>query len=231
MISSRNLGRFALLTPVLVLVSVFGLSGPAGALSLPAATATTFGSNLPAPNTTFGCNVEPTAAGFLPTGAAQCVWSEVSTGTTSAVGSDLIPAGNGTVTTARVHVGATTGPMRFAMIRALVNIDNLNVSCCVVLLESKQFTPAPNKVTGEKVSFPIVDNNSVVDQNLEIVDILALVVRNATTPLPLTNKTSRAINLQPADDALYGPIHLGTAQLFAGLLGYQLDIQGSFAPS
>ena len=184
------------------------------------------------PNVGFGCGLYPTAAGNYATHASQCIWTQVSSGyTNSSVGSDLIPAGNGTVTTASVHIGATTGPMRFVMVRGFYNVDNGNSSCCVVLLQSKTFTPARNAVTSEKVNFPIVANNSIVDGDLEVFDLLGLLVMSASTPIPLANQTSRPINTQPADYELFGAIHAGNAQLFYDSLGYQLEIRGSFVKS
>jgi len=207
----------------------------AGLASVPApagaASAVTFGSNLAAaPNAKFGCAVEPTSTGgFVKTGASQCIWSQVSNGTAT-TGFDVIPLGTGTLTKASVRVGPTTGKMQFVMIRALVNTQNLNVSCCVVLLTSPTFTPTPNAVTTRTVNFPIVKNGQV-NNHIEVADILALRVLSANTPIPLTSETSKLINLQPADVAFFGPFTKGVAEGFSGPRGYQLDIRGTYVPS
>lgn len=229
MTATVHAGRLFLVATSMVLAVATGLGAPAGAVVVPGPASTTFGSNLAAPDVSFGCDVEPTIGGLIPSGASQCTWTELASGTSSAVGSDLIPQGSGTVTVARVRVGPTTGPMRFVMIRDLVNVNNLNESCCVVLLESKTFTPERNAVTTETVNFPIVDNGSV-HQDIEIVDVLGLLVHSARTPVPLTNETSRPLNLQPADAALFGPPDPGVAQLFFDPDGYQLQIQGRYQP-
>ena len=196
-----------------------------------ATTPTTFGSKLlAAPNLTFGCDEAPTVNGLVPTGASQCIWSQVTSGSSSVVGSDDIPGGNGTVTSARVRVGAVTGSMSFVMFRALINVDNFNESCCVVLLQSKPFVPTKNAVTNETVNFPIVGNHEIIDGNLAVVDILGLSIHSAKVPVPLINKTTLPINTQPADEALFGTVHPGVAQQFFDPLGFQLNIQGSFVP-
>ncbi len=226
----RGRRRAATLTAAaLVAVAAAGLVGvssPAGATS-----ATTFGSNLAAaPNVKFGCGQLPTVTGgFINTGATQCIWSQVSNGTTP-TGFDIIPLGTGVLTKAAVRVGSVTGKMQFVMIRALVNTENLNTSCCVVLLTSPTFTPAPNAVTTQVVNFPIV-KNGVVNNHIEVADILALRVLSANTPIPLTNETSKPINLQPADVALFGPFTKGVSELFSDPRGYQLDIRGTYVPS
>jgi hypothetical protein len=215
---------------VVLFVGLAGLAGPAGATS-----STKFGSKLAAPDVSFGCSVYPTTDGFFATHASRCIWTETTSGTSSPVGSDLIPAGTGTLTKASVRVGHSTGPMRFVMVRALVPVDDpVESSCCVVLLQSKKFTPKRNTTTTETVDFPIKKNNSVSnpsgDDPIEIADILGLQILSSSTTIPLTAKTNRALNKQPADYEWFGSFTPGTAELFDDSLGYQLDIRGTYVP-
>ena len=228
-------GRRVLVAALLAATTVVGLGGAAGAATLagtPSHATVTFGSNLVKPNVGFGCGLYPTSAGNYATHASQCIWIQLSSGyTNSTVGSDSIPPGSGTLTTASVRIGATTGPMRFVMVRGFYNVDNGNSSCCVVLLQSKTFTPARNAVTTEKVNFPIVSNNSIVDGDLEVFDVLGLLVMSASTPIPSSTRPAGRSTPNPPTTSCSERSTPASAQLFYDSLGYQLEIRGSFVKS
>lgn len=96
----------------------------------------------------------------------------------------------GTVTTARVRVGAVTGRMRFVRLRNLFNHQpgtNGNPQCCGIQEYGAVFVPAANAVTEVALNFrmtwepipPANDFTTVIAQ-----DRIGLEVLDANTPIP-----------------------------------------------
>ena len=96
----------------------------------------------------------------------------------------------GTVTTASIRVGATTGRMRFVRLRNLYQNKagtNGNRQCCAVMEYGTVFTPTPNSVTTVPLNFrmtwetppPATDFTTVIGQ-----DRVGLEVLDAGTPIP-----------------------------------------------
>ena len=99
-------------------------------------------------------------------------------------------ASPGTVTTARIRVGATSGRMRFVRLRNLwQNVPNSNDGsrCCAIMEYGAIFTPTPNAVTTVPLNFrmtwearpPANDFNTIIAQ-----DRIGLEVLDSNTPIP-----------------------------------------------
>ncbi len=96
----------------------------------------------------------------------------------------------GTVTTARVRVGSTSGPMRFVRLRNFFNNQpgtNGNPQCCAIQEYGAVFVPTPNSVTQVALNFrmawepppPANDFTTIIVQ-----DRIGLEVLDANTPIP-----------------------------------------------
>lgn len=96
----------------------------------------------------------------------------------------------GTVTSASIRVGATTGRMRFVRLRNLYQNQagtNGNRQCCAVMEYGAVFTPAPDSVTTVPLNFrmtweappPATDFTTVIGQ-----DRIGLEVLDPGTPIP-----------------------------------------------
>lgn len=98
--------------------------------------------------------------------------------------------GPGTVTTARVRVGAVTGRMRFVRLRNFFNNQpgtNGNPQCCAIQEYGPVFVPTANAVTQVTLNFrmtwepppPANDFTTIIAQ-----DRIGLEVLDANTPIP-----------------------------------------------
>lgn len=96
----------------------------------------------------------------------------------------------GTVTSASIRVGATTGRMRFVRLRNLYQNQagtTGNRQCCAVMEYGSVFTPTPNSVTTVTLNFrmtwepppPATDFTTVIGQ-----DRIGLEVLDPGTPIP-----------------------------------------------
>ena len=128
--------------------------------------------------------------------ATSCIWSHVPTpAETAAAGGrniSLEPPGTGTVTEVRVGVGASTGPMRVVVMRALyentLTPGRPNDACCIPVAQSQVFTPRANTITAVPVSLPVREDPTPPPEDITTIadfDTLGLAVLAPGVPVPL----------------------------------------------
>ncbi len=182
----RRLGA----TPVARVSGWLPMAVTAAVLALPAnAQVTTFGADLSQPdNVTFDCSVWPVpGVGLVPTGAQSCTWSsDVIPQNLSQ--SLIVPAGNGTVTQARVKVGVTTGPMQVVVLQALrepgAAPGTNTVGCCQQVSQGDVFTPPANAITTVPLQLPVRNDVTPDANGIYAFDILGLSILAAGVPIP-----------------------------------------------
>jgi hypothetical protein len=86
-----------------------------------------------------------------------CMWTSVVVGSAA---ESLTAPGTGTVTTVRVKMGATTGPMQINVVRFLFrqtgNPGSPELACCFLEAYGPEFTPAANAITSVPTNLPVV---------------------------------------------------------------------------
>ena len=156
-----------------------------------AAQAVTFGANLDAfaannfANST--CASAPPDRILGPFGSQSCMWSYIDTSPNS-----LVAPASGTVTTVRVKVGATTGPMRVNVVRFLFQQtgDVAHPISAGPFLEAygPQFTPDANATTTVPASLAMQEDSTPAPtdtKTIQVIDALALEVLAPNVPIPL----------------------------------------------
>lgn len=124
----------------------------------------------------------------VPTYVDSCTWYS----TVSAAENHIVPEGIGVITRARVRVGATTGPMQFAIGRGQLDRNKEpgnQLLCCVWRAAGPEFIPAPNSVTEVALNEP-VQNVRDFQSNQDLFDNLALSVLQAGVPIPASPAVS-----------------------------------------
>ena len=176
----------------------------------PSAGAATFGTPLGSapfnvvPNNPYDCSRYQTLIGpapvYSPAGppalATSCIWADVPTpAETAAAGGtniSLEPPATGTVTRIRVGVGATTGPMKVVVMRALysntITPGRPNDACCFPVARSQIFTPQANSITTVNVSLPVREDATPPPEDITTIadfDTLGLAVLEPRVPVPM----------------------------------------------
>jgi hypothetical protein len=181
-----------------------------------AARSVTFGASLKqAPNVSFDCSVIPCAYG-TPTIEGR------STG-------GLDAPGTGTISQVKLRVGASTGRMQIVILRTLIDPNNFNSQCCIMVARSSIFTPVRNGITTEKVKLPV--KVGALSTNLDALDEVGLQILEDHVAIPVINETSLPIQDQPVVDYNEPAFtKLGASQLAADPAGYLLDMQAVWSP-
>ncbi len=185
---------------VLAALSILAASAGAATFGVPLGTAPF---NV-APNYPYDCSVVvlpfvgPTTlanpSGTAPAGS--CIWIHVpSPGETAAAGGrniSLEPPGTGTVTRISVGVGATSGPMRAVVMRALysntLTPGHPNDACCTPVAYGPVFTPRPNAITTINVNLPVREDPTPPPEDITTIadfDTVGLAVLAPGVPVPL----------------------------------------------
>jgi len=96
------------------------------------------------------------------------------------------------VTQVRVGVGASTGPMRVVVMRALyentVTPGRPNDACCIPVAQSQVFTPRANAITAVPVSLPVWEDPTPPPEDITTIadfDTLGLAVLAPGVRVPL----------------------------------------------
>lgn len=181
-------------------------AGDAGAATV------TFGSDLNQPaNAPLSCQqgvLNQFLGQFLigPFGGS-CMWSSVVPG--SAAESLTAPA-SGTVTTVRVKMGPTTGPMQIDVVRFLFrqtgNPATPELACCFVEAYGPVFTPTANAVTTVQTNLPVKVEPTPPPNDTTTVaatDQLALASLDPTVQVPLYATNNGANDLSVLSYAWY----------------------------
>jgi hypothetical protein len=163
-----------------VLIAVVLTALPAAAR----AQVVTFGGDLSLPdNVTFDCSLMPSGRGFVATGVGSCTWSSFAVPQNRAQGL-VVPSGNGTVTQARIKVGATTGPMQVVVLEAQRRVSNNTVGCCQQVGQSEVFTPQANTITTVPLELPVRDDQTPDQNGIVAFDMLGISILEASVPIP-----------------------------------------------
>ena len=99
------------------------------------------------------------------------------------------PAGEGVVTSFRVKVGATTGPMQIAEEEALrkdnpADPGHPTYACCSLVALSPVFTPAANSITTVPVNFKTKQSLTPEESGYYVDDHFSLSVLDKNVPIP-----------------------------------------------
>ena len=151
----------------------------------------TFGANLdalPANNlATSTCAAQPPGGILNPVGSQSCMWSYIDTSPNT-----LTAPRSGTVTTVRVKVGATTGPMRVNVVRFLFQQtgDPAHPLSAGPFLEAygPRFTPTATTTTTVPTSLVMQEDASPAPadtKTIQVIDALALEGLAPNVPIPL----------------------------------------------
>ena len=95
--------------------------------------------------------------------------------------------GNGTVVSANIRVGNTTGPMRFVRMRILFTNgqSGYDRACCSAEQYGAVFTPTANAVTTVPLNFTMIrEPTPATDTKLAAADLIGLEVLAANVPIP-----------------------------------------------
>ena len=97
------------------------------------------------------------------------------------------PTEDGTVESANIRIGQTTGPMRFVRARILYS-EGTGQVCCSVEQYGPGFTPPANAITTVNLGFPMTEDHVPVPGDPRIIanDLIALEVLASNVPLPGT---------------------------------------------
>ena len=163
--------------------SILGAGSAAGAV--------TFGANLNrAPDVTTTCQ-DFFYFGDKSTCSAESV--NLTTGESA-----FPPLGEGIVSTVRVRVGPTTGPMQIVVEEALRK-DNPNdpghptYACCKAIAASAVFTPAANAITAIPVNFRVKQSPAPEESGYYVDDHLSLSVLAPNVPIPAGTDQNAAV--------------------------------------
>lgn len=120
--------------------------------------------------------------GFPPSDFASC--TIISQNFTTGEGTTP-PAGRGTITSVRIKVGPTTGPMRLTIMRAFRNaFDNSDYRCCTAVRTTGTFTPTRNATTRITTNLPVTQSRVPNSSGFYVDDKLALTMLTGNTPIP-----------------------------------------------
>lgn len=167
----------------LYMFSAAGLGSACGGSNLAPPTTLGPASNLLVPTNTSTCadgypvQINPSfPQPFTAPGAPSC---------TLVAFSDAQPPARGSVVSATIGIGPTTGPMRFVRLRILndTSIGGIGPACCSAEQFGPVFTPQANGVTTVPLDFPIMND---VDITTKIIfnDWVGLEILAPDVPLP-----------------------------------------------
>jgi hypothetical protein len=110
------------------------------------------------------------------------------------------PAGEGIVTSFRVKVGPTTGPMQIAEEEALrkdnpADPGHPTYACCKLVALSPVFTPAPNSITTIPVSFRTKQSIAPEESGYYIDDHFSLSVLDKNVPIPAASDPNAGVGI------------------------------------
>jgi hypothetical protein len=167
---------------------------PALAAFPSAAAAVTFGANLARePDNAATCISVQIIPIYGPT--CSVVSNDPTTGESS-----FPPAGEGIVSTVRVKVGPTTGPMQIAEEEALRKDNPADpghpiYACCKLVALSPVFTPAANAITAIPVNFPVKQDLAPEESGYYVDDHLSLSVLDANVPIPAATDPNAGVGI------------------------------------
>ena len=209
-----------------------------GALALlifsPTAGAATFGADLNNPVTnTVTCGQGAPPLFFTDIGSPSCLWFS------GAPGAVFYAPDNGTITTVRVKVGATTGPMQIVVMRSIYqnkagDPGHPYFACCFVQEYGPTFTPTANAITSVATNLPMVEQPTPGPDDFTTNaagDFLALSVLDPNVPIPMfIDNSSGASGFYPAPTAGTFPAPSPTplfpsTDLPAGQMSMSADLQ------
>jgi hypothetical protein len=208
------------------------LGGAAMLVPVARAQTVTFGADVSqTPNTAFDCSQRPDGEGSIAGGS--CTWTTDDVPTDPSEGL-ITPAGTGTITAVRIHVGATTGPMELVEFTFEVNTLNENASCCTAAYVSQPFTPAANSITTLSTDLPVHTDGPGEESSppYQVGDLLALNILEDGVDIPALDETSSDLpeNDWP-DDAVHWPAYVqGETDVAGGYTGYVLDMNADWEP-
>lgn len=116
---------------------------------------------------------------FYAAGASSCTLLTFQAMTTPSPGS-------GMAVSAKIRVGAVTGPMRFLKMRILFK-NGVGPQCCSLEQYGDTFTPKANDMTTVPLGFDMVEDHVPAANDLDTIaknDIIALEVLSPTVPIP-----------------------------------------------
>lgn len=170
------------------------------------------------------CADAPPGYAFGPFNSPSCMWSYIDT-----YQNTLTAPASGTVTQARVKVGATTGKMRINVIRFLFQQtgDPAHPTSAGPFLEAygPEFIPAANAVTPVATSLAMREDSTppVSDtKTIQVIDALALEVEESNVPIPIfaANATTLTYPVYPGPTASGVPAPSPNGLPTYGTLGY-----------
>jgi hypothetical protein len=204
-----------------------------GVLILGARTASaqtvTFGAPLSqAPDTSLTCPGDPDG-GFQITHPNTCTWAEGDNPTATSEGF-ITPAGTGTITSVRIRVGATTGPMELVVLTLEFDPSNGNTSCCTAAYVSPPFTPTANSITTLNTDLPVRTDPDGTESAppYQVGDMLGLSILEGNVPIPAIVQESGPENDWPSDSILWPAFTQNQTAVMGGYLGYQLDMNATW---
>lgn len=96
--------------------------------------------------------------------------------------------GSGVAVSANIRVGATTGKMRFVLMRILYQPGRVPPQeCCSVQKYGDEFTPTANTTTTVPLGFAMQEDHVPADNDINTIavgDVIALEVLDPSTPIP-----------------------------------------------
>ena len=108
------------------------------------------------------------------------------------------PLGEGIVSTVRVRVGPTTGPMQIVVEEALrkdnpADPGHPTYACCKAIAASQVFIPAPNAITAVAVNFLVKQSPAPEESGYYVDDHLSLSVLDPNVPIPANTDPNASV--------------------------------------
>jgi hypothetical protein len=200
----------------------------------------TFGADVSQPpNAQFDCTTYPLGDGtnqrVIGVDDSSCTWATGQGDANNQSAGLITPAGTGTITTVRLHVGPTTGQMELVVLQLELNHATGILVCCSVVFVGQPFTPSAGGVTTIQTNIPVHTDGPGQQSSppLQVGDMLGITVLEDGVPIPAIDERSSGLaqNQMPADDGWWPAYTQAHPTLASGTVGFQLDMNADWVPS